>query len=172
MPDAFSDSRHIVKSHIPAISAPTRVEIPIHKSVSKELTSNSKLRQKRGRPVGAKDVVPRKRKIIGHAYEVASVPDNTPEVVSPPEEVKTPEVVVTKPPEVVLPLEEDIAPEVAHVFIKAKGPESYEISLSYVHNGKLLDRGSIEFDDVYAFFVACDIIMNSDPEPQSVKKCR
>ncbi|XP_074328309.1 uncharacterized protein LOC141666214 [Apium graveolens] len=130
LPDAFSDSRHIVKSHIPAINALARVEIPIHKSVHEELINNSKPRQKRGRPISAKDVVPRKRKKIGHASEVANVPHNTLEVVSPPEEVKTPEVAVTKPQEVVFPLEEDIAPEMAHTSVKAKVPESYEISLS------------------------------------------
>ncbi|KAL8134520.1 hypothetical protein AgCh_009515 [Apium graveolens] len=43
--------------------------------------------------------------------------------------------------------------------------------MNYVHNAKLLDRGSIEVDDVYAFSVASDIIMNSDPEPQSVEEC-
>ncbi|KAL8098453.1 hypothetical protein AgCh_031273 [Apium graveolens] len=88
--------------------------------------------EKRGRPIGAKDVVPRKRKTIGHASEVANVPDNTPEMVSPPEEFKTPEVAVTKPPEVVLPLKEDIAPEVAHIYVKTKVPESYEVSLCYL----------------------------------------
>ncbi|KAL8157913.1 hypothetical protein AgCh_002571 [Apium graveolens] len=80
MPDIFSDSRHIVKLHIPAINAPASVEIPIHKSVPEELINKSKPRQKRGRPIGAKDVVPRKWKTIGHASEVANVPDNTPEV--------------------------------------------------------------------------------------------
>ncbi|XP_074373665.1 uncharacterized protein LOC141714014 [Apium graveolens] len=74
----FSDSRHIVKSHIPAINAPARVEIPIHKSLPEELINNSKPCQKCGRPISAKDVVPRKRKTIGHASEVANVPDNTP----------------------------------------------------------------------------------------------
>lgn len=95
-----------------------------------EIDCNSKPRQKRGRPIGAKDVVPRKRKLIGSAPEVASVPENTPEAVSPPEEVQAPEVAVTKPPEVVLPPEEDIAPEVAHASIEAKVPENYEISMS------------------------------------------
>ncbi|KAL8096581.1 hypothetical protein AgCh_037515 [Apium graveolens] len=35
-----------------------------------------------------------------------------------------------------------------------------------------MDRGSIEVDDVYAFSVTSDIIMNSDPEPQSMEECR
>ncbi|XP_074377339.1 uncharacterized protein LOC141718862 [Apium graveolens] len=78
MPDAFNDSRHIIKSHIPAS----------------------------GRPVGAKDIVPRKRKLIGHAPEVASVPKNIPEAVLPPEEVRAPEVAISNIPKAVSPPEE------------------------------------------------------------------
>ena len=64
------------------------------------------------------------------------------------------------------------ASEVANGYLEAKVLENYEISMNYVHNGKLLDRESTEIDDVYAFSVAFDIIMNSDPEPQSVEECR
>ena len=44
--------------------------------------------------------------------------------------------------------------------------------MNYVHNEKLLDCESIEINDVYAFSVAFDIIMNFDSEPQSVEECR
>ncbi|XP_074326895.1 uncharacterized protein LOC141664839 [Apium graveolens] len=82
IPDAFNDSRNITKSHIPAVNTPTRTYIPIQKSDTKELVTESKLRLKRGRPVGAKDVAPRKRKIKRIAPEVAHAPEeaNTPEV--------------------------------------------------------------------------------------------
>ncbi|XP_074355978.1 uncharacterized protein LOC141695644 [Apium graveolens] len=151
MPDAFSDSRHIIRSHIPTVNA-----LP---------------HQKRGRPIGVKDIIPRKRKLIGIAPEVARVSENTPKVVLPPEEVQAPEVVVTKLPDVGLPPEKNVAPEVAHApevanaSIEAKVPKNYEISMNYVHNVKLLNRGNIEVD-VYAFYVASDIIMNSDLEPR------
>ena len=75
---AFNDSRHIIKSHIHVVvNAPTRVEIPIRKSIPEELIGDSKPRQKRGRPVGAKDVVPQKRKLIGLVQEVANAPEST-----------------------------------------------------------------------------------------------
>lgn len=38
MPDAFNDARQMIKSHILAVNAPTRVDVPIHKSISEELT--------------------------------------------------------------------------------------------------------------------------------------
>ncbi|XP_074346917.1 uncharacterized protein LOC141685728 [Apium graveolens] len=82
MPDAFNDSRNITKSHIPAVNTPARIDIPIQKSNTKELVIELKPRLKRGRPVGAKDVAPRKRKIKKIAPEVAHAPEkvNTPEV--------------------------------------------------------------------------------------------
>ncbi|XP_074356411.1 uncharacterized protein LOC141696124 [Apium graveolens] len=114
MSDAFSDSRHIIRSHIPAVNAPARVKIPTKKSIPEELIGDSKPCQKRGRPISVKDIVPRKRKLIGIAPEVAKVSENTPEVVFPPEEVQVPEVAVTKLLDVGLPPEENVAPEVAH----------------------------------------------------------
>lgn len=82
---------------------------------------------------------------------------NTIEVVSPLEEVKTREVAMTKPSEVVLPSEKDIALEVAYASKEENAPKNYEISLSYLQNSKLLDRESTEVDDVYTYFVACDL---------------
>ncbi|KAL8104132.1 hypothetical protein AgCh_028388 [Apium graveolens] len=60
--NAFNDSRNVIKSYIPAINAPTRIEIPIHKLFVEELVGNSKAHRRRGRLVGAKDDVPWKLK--------------------------------------------------------------------------------------------------------------
>ena len=54
--DMFTDSKKIVKSHIPA-----RIEVPDGKLIN-IITNESKARLKRGRPVGAKDKIPRKKK--------------------------------------------------------------------------------------------------------------
>ena len=61
MPDAFTDTKRVTKSYIPAANAPARIEIPEIKSENKD-THESKTRQKRGRPIGSKDKNPRKRK--------------------------------------------------------------------------------------------------------------
>ncbi|XP_074351690.1 uncharacterized protein LOC141690827 [Apium graveolens] len=113
MSDIFNDSRHVIKSHILVVNTPARVEVPIHKIIPEELIGNTQPRQKRGRPVGAKYIVPRKWKLIGHAAEVESVPENTPEAVLPHEEVRAPEVAISNTPEAVLPPEVVKAPEVA-----------------------------------------------------------
>ena len=72
-------------------------------------------------------------------------------MVLPPEEVQAPEVAVTNPHEEEIAPEVAHAPEVANASIKAKVPENYEISMSYVHRGKLVDRESTQIDDVYVF---------------------
>ena len=86
-------------------------------------------------------------------------------MVLPPKEVQAPGVAILKPPKEKTVPKMAHASEVANGSLEAKVLENYEISMNYVHNGKLLDRESTEIDDVYDFFVAFDIIMNSDPEP-------
>ena len=55
--DAFIDTKKVTKSHIPTVNIPTRIDVPIG-----QLTNESKIRLKRGRPVNSKDVTHRKRK--------------------------------------------------------------------------------------------------------------
>ena len=57
LPDAFIDTKKVTKSHILAANTPVRIDVPI-----RQLTNKSKIRLKRGRPVGSKDVTPRKRR--------------------------------------------------------------------------------------------------------------
>ena len=55
--DAFIDTKKVTKSHIPAANTPTWIDVPIG-----QLTNKSKIRLKHGRPIGSKDVTPRKRR--------------------------------------------------------------------------------------------------------------
>ncbi|GJY38765.1 retrovirus-related pol polyprotein from transposon TNT 1-94 [Tanacetum coccineum] len=65
LPDAFTDTKRVTKSHIPAANAPARVEIP-NKQVGDNIAQESQKRLKRGRPIGSKDKNPRnKRKVFG-----------------------------------------------------------------------------------------------------------
>ena len=58
LPSVFIDSKKIMKSHIPA-----QIEVLEGKLIN--ITANeSKARLKCGRPVGAKDKIPRKRKTL------------------------------------------------------------------------------------------------------------
>jgi hypothetical protein len=65
LPDAFTDNKKIIKSHIPAANTPTKIEVPVGQSIN--IAANEpKARLKRGRPIGAKDKIPRKRKAQGN----------------------------------------------------------------------------------------------------------
>ena len=57
LPDAFIDTKKVTKSHISAANTPARIDVLVG-----QLTNESKIRLKRGRPVGSKDVTLRKRR--------------------------------------------------------------------------------------------------------------
>ncbi|GJS95795.1 hypothetical protein Tco_0802763 [Tanacetum coccineum] len=84
--DAFTDTKRVTKSHIPAGNASARVEIP-NKQASDNIAQESKKRLKRGRPIGSKDKNPHKRKgsekNSGHDE---SVHDETQDIKTSPEE--------------------------------------------------------------------------------------
>ena len=75
LPDAFTDTKRVTKSYIPAANAPARIKIPDIKSEDK-FTHESKTRQKRGRPIGSKDKNPRKRKGVENHIDIE---ENIPE---------------------------------------------------------------------------------------------
>ena len=54
--DAFINTKKVTMSHIQVANTPTWIDIPI-----RQLTNESKIRLKHGRPVGSKDVTPHKR---------------------------------------------------------------------------------------------------------------
>ncbi|CAM8926811.1 unnamed protein product [Rhodiola kirilowii] len=61
LPDAFTDTKRVTKSHIPAENVPVQIEIPKGKPENK-VTHEITTRLKRGRPLGSKNKNPRKRK--------------------------------------------------------------------------------------------------------------
>uniref|UniRef100_A0A2N9GX57 Reverse transcriptase Ty1/copia-type domain-containing protein n=2 Tax=Fagus sylvatica TaxID=28930 RepID=A0A2N9GX57_FAGSY len=167
LPDVFTDSKKIVKSHIPAANNPARIEVPEGQLIN-IAANESKTRLKRGRPVGAKDKIPRKRKI--QEKQVAA-----PEEAIPMKQAtniinlskncahKSPE---NEPPEEGTP--EELSPEEEQV------PENDEISIHYVSTGEIWDRNKIVVDNIFSFKVALDITRSNDHEiePQTVEQCR
>ena len=79
MPDAFNDAAKVTKSHMPV-----RINIPVRQT-SNSAANESAARKKRGRPIGSKDLAPRKRRL-----NMKSCPSNAPEEVThnAPEEEK------------------------------------------------------------------------------------
>ena len=58
LPDAFNDAAKVTKSHIPVVDTPARIYVP---EEHKEMNENVP-RQKRGRPIGSKDAISRKKR--------------------------------------------------------------------------------------------------------------
>jgi len=61
LPDAFTNNKKIVKFHISAANTPAKIEVPVGQSIN-IAANESKARLKHGRPFGANDKIPRKRK--------------------------------------------------------------------------------------------------------------
>ena len=57
LPDAFINTKKMTKLYIPTTNTPTRIDVHVG-----QLTNESKIRLKRGKPVGSNDVTPRKRR--------------------------------------------------------------------------------------------------------------
>ena len=75
MPDAFTDTKRVTKSYIPAANAPARIEIAEIKHEGKD-THESKTRQNRGRLIGSRDKNPRKRKgVDNHIDSEENIPE-------------------------------------------------------------------------------------------------
>ena len=60
--DIFTDASKVTKSYILATNTPTRVIVLDEQSNRMAANESSVARQKRGRPIGSKDTIPRKRK--------------------------------------------------------------------------------------------------------------
>ena len=91
---------------------------------------------KRGRPIGSKDTIPRKRKRVKfNALEehtnVKGLND-----------------------EIIIPVEASIE-QLYHEIVPVHNNE--EISISYIHKGKIWDQNTTIIDDAFSFQVAIDI---------------
>ncbi|KZV21423.1 serine/threonine-protein kinase fray2 [Dorcoceras hygrometricum] len=143
MPDAFVDTKGVTKSHIHAINAPARIEIP-KKQIENKDVHDVITRLKRGRPIGSKDKNPRKRKSIEKHDDhkiVNDVPTET----------------------------HDDAHDDENVLLKPQNDENHEISSIILILGEIWNRNDMkDIDDIFSYNVAFDIINeNEDHEPKS-----
>ena len=114
MPEAFIDSTKVTKSHIPSTNIPARIEIPMG-NLKYSVVNEPKPQLKRGRPIGSKDTIPRKRKNVKF---------------NAPEEHKN---VKGLNDELITPAETSIE-QLSHEIVQVYNNE--EISINYIHKGK------------------------------------
>ncbi|KAK9951191.1 hypothetical protein M0R45_006648 [Rubus argutus] len=158
--DAFNDLVNVTRSHIPAANVPARIDVPVGRRVPVEhvasvepteqrtlpsAVQSAALPKKRGRPIGSKDVQPRKRR----------TPTKS---VLPHEIIKDYGDVLEER----VPDETPIAPN----------PENLEISVNHASLDDILKRNETIIDDVFIYAVVADIMSNDDMEPLTVAECQ
>ncbi|KAL6576893.1 hypothetical protein OROMI_011169 [Orobanche minor] len=152
MPDAFVDTTRITKSYIPAKNVPARTGVPVGQVVTVPANESSKVRLKRGRPIGSKDSAPRKRKGQLESTKDSALEETIDERSSFQD---------------LIPPVEENAPEREMV------PGNEEISINFACTNEMWDRNKVLVDDKFSFTVATEITKdNDDCEPQSIEECR
>ena len=144
MPDAFTDTKKVTKSYIPAANAPSRIEIPTQQV---DTINESTLRQKRGRPMGSKDKNPRKRKVTNSRNDLIDNRNIQEKIMDTTSGKNVEETQVYE--------------------------DNNEISINYTMTGKRWNRINVVVDNIFAYNVAHNIIHeNEDYGPKSVDECR
>ena len=152
LPNAFTNTKKVTKSHIPAANAPARIEIPIGFPEA-SITSESTTRRKRGRPLGSKDLKPRKAKsqkvIVGGATMDHENDDKGKDIKN-----------------------ENTSTE-GNILDKNNDIDNFEISINYVSTCTQWNRKDVIVYDVFAYSVDSNIVIEDDDfEPKSVDECQ
>ena len=147
LPDAFTDTTKVIKSYISAANTPARINIPIGKTANMAANESSMTRLKRGRPLGSKDLIPRK---IKGQQKPNLEENNTSEEATPTiSKIITPEeesvIEVTHAPE------EVIVPKEIQNHEDPQVLANDEISINYASTGELWDRTKLVINEVFFF---------------------
>lgn len=153
LPDAFTDTKKVTKSHIPAENAPARIEIPTD---NKAIENESSAHRKRGRPLGSKNSKPRKlRRSDGIENDINNVPPNESQERQNGEKDND---------------NNDTPNEEEQ---NDKDIDNNEISISYVSTKKHWNRNDVVMDEVFSYSIALEITSDeNDFEPRTVEECR
>ncbi|CAH9090012.1 unnamed protein product [Cuscuta epithymum] len=167
LPDAFTDSKKVTKSHVPAMNAPSRIEIPAEIS-ERTLANESMIRKKRGRPLGSRDLKPRKFKqqvVVCDAKEVQPSQEENEHFENIGLEDNINNNDTSK--------EDPITFEEVNIPDKDRNVDNFEISINYVSNGIQWNRNDIDVNDIFSYAIATDIMNeHDDNEPKSIDECR
>ncbi|CAM9000605.1 unnamed protein product [Rhodiola kirilowii] len=149
LPDAFTDAKKVTKSHIPAENATARLEIPAV-TPNKNIASDSQIHRKRGRPLGSKDTVPRKRKEHARCKKDVEISNMNANEGETPEE----------------PLPKETEDEDKDI------DDNFEMSINYASTGVGWYRDEVNLNDIFAYSVALEVTGEDDDDPQTIDECR
>ena len=150
MPDAFTDTAKVTRSYIPATNTPARINIPIGKTAILAANESSMTRLKRGRPLGSKDIIPRKRKIKGQQNPSLEENSNSEEATPTISKIITPK----EESSIEVTHAEAIVPVEIQNHEDAQILANDEISINYASTGELWDRTKVVINEVFCFAVA------------------
>ncbi|KAL1214883.1 Retrovirus-related Pol polyprotein from transposon TNT 1-94 [Cardamine amara subsp. amara] len=145
LPDSFADPKRVTKSYIPAVNAPIRIDV---QEGHTQVATESKVRLKRGRPLGSKDKNTQKSKkgAMGESEVIGTLDMNEPK-----------------------------EPNIDTRDAELQGPEvldNNEISINYVMSRKQWNRKNVDIDKTFAYKVALNIMdISEDLEPTSILEC-
>ena len=167
LPEAFTNQKGIMKSHIPAVNAPERVEIPHNEEepVFKLISTSTPTLRKRGRPPVAdtQTKVSRRRLMKQKIGLNTSVLENSEGIQEEPSENARAIITHTGIPEI---------PDI-NIVGNDEDQESErieEISTNYVDTGEIYNRKTTIVDIYFAEKIAK--IIDLDPEPKSMAECK
>ena len=86
LPYAFIDTKKVTKSYVPTANTLTRIDV-----LGGKLANESKIRLKHGRPIGSKDITPRKMRTQRRIDTPEKVHDKQKALVEAKDKQKTPE---------------------------------------------------------------------------------
>ena len=155
----------MTKSHIPATNTLVRIDV-----LEGQLENKYKISLKCGKPIGSKDITPRKRRTQMRIDTPKEIHDKQKALVEAYAKQKAPEVVYGEQEALVEAyIEQKTLEEVRNketVPEEAQVPENYDISINYVHNREKRDQNKVTINNIFALQMALDIIRNDeDPEP-------
>ena len=61
LPDVFTDIKKVTKSHVPTVNTPSHIDV-LERQLEDAIANESKTCLKRGKPIGSKDLIHKKRK--------------------------------------------------------------------------------------------------------------
>ena len=141
LPDVFIDIKKVTKSHVPVVNVPAHIDVP-EGQLENAIANESKTCLKHGRPIGSKDLIPRKRK--GTTYEKLSTLEEFTNMKGSNGEIQ---------------LDKQLAPEEAQID-QISVSRTKKISMS--QTGETKDYSDIIIYNIFAFQVAMDIMRNDE----------
>ena len=160
LPDAFTDHKGVTKSHIPAVNAPERVEVP-------SKTTQTPNESKRGRNLVSRNIASQKPPRKQRKSNPLPVNAIQPQVEGHQSDAQHLEPSINAHTNIIAGTSEHHDSIVVGNHIESEGIK--EISINYIESGESYNRETTIVDIYFASEIAETLQL--DPEPKTVREC-